>query len=288
MNLNHLRTFDALARAGSFAGAARRLGLPASTVTGHIAALESSLGVTLVIRTTRAMRLTQVGAQLAADAATVIAAADEAAAQVARARAAPGGSLRLSLPVAFAHDLLAPLLGRFLALNPGIALDLRLSNRRTDLIAEGIDLAVRVGPLTGHSLQARLLTRARIGIFAPATQPAPRSLAELAHVPILAMTPDPMFEGVGPQGPVRQPLSARMAADDPKTLALAVAAGAGVAMLPAFLMGSAVAAGTVREVLTDHSFAPVDVHLVALGSLRDTPAAQRLTDYLAANLPRAI
>jgi DNA-binding transcriptional LysR family regulator len=288
MNLNHLLTLSALAETGSFVGAARRLRLPPSTVTGHIAALEASLGVTLVIRTTRAMRLTAVGARLAADAKMIAIAAAEAEAHVARARTAPEGSLRLSLPVAFAHDLIAPLIGRFLAENPGIAIDLRLSNQRADLISDGIDLAIRVGSPGGQTLHARRLTQAETGIFVSADLPVPRTLQDLARLPWLGFSSEEVLQIETPDGPAELRLQARLSANDPKMLARAVAAGAGAALLPVFLMAEAVASGHAQRVLPGHRTPWVDIHLVAQGPLADTPTARRLTDFLLASLPKHI
>jgi DNA-binding transcriptional LysR family regulator len=280
MNLNHFRTFAALAETGSFTAAARRLGMPASTVSDHIAALESALGLRLVIRSTRRARLTAAGADLAQDARRMADAADDALARAATARAEPQGLVRLSLPFALARDLLAPLLGRFLADLPRVTLDLQLSNRRDDLIEDGIDLALRAGPPPTEApaaLLRRVIARAGQGLFAA---PAVAHTTDLATLPLFAFGPLTL---PGPDGaPVT--LHPRLTANDPETLARAAAAAGGVTQVPTFV---ARAAGLV-PILPHLAQPPADIALLSAARISGQPAAARLAAFLAAEIPAAL
>jgi DNA-binding transcriptional LysR family regulator len=286
MNLTHLTTLAAIARAGSFVGAARELRLPPSTVTGHIAALEAALGVQLVARTTRAVRMTAIGARLAEDGQKIADLAAGAVSRVASEKASPGGLVRLSLPFALAHEVVGQVVGRFLAAHPGITVDLHLSNARDDLISDSLDLAIRVGPLTGQSLHRRLLFRARSVFCAAPGEDHPRRLADLAGLPFLGFGPEVTIAATGPAGREEVTLRPRLLANDPRTLARAAAAGAGLALLPFVIVRDLLEAGALVEVLTDHTADPVDVSLISHGRTRDTPAAAVLATFLVAETAR--
>jgi DNA-binding transcriptional LysR family regulator len=286
MNLVHLTTLAAIARTGSFVGAARDLRLPPSTVTGHIAALEAALGVQLVARTTRAVRMTSIGARLAEDGQRIADLAGEAASRVAAEKASPGGIVRLSLPFALAHDVIGPVVGRFLAANPGITVDLHLSNARDDLIADSLDLAIRVGPLTGQSLHRRLLFRASLVFCGPPGAAAPERLADLADLPFLGFTSEVVVSATGPAGRETVTLRPRLLANDPRTLARAAAARAGFALLPRVIVRDMLDSGALAQVLPDYRADPVDVSLISHGRTRDTPAVSVLAEFLVAETAR--
>ncbi len=204
-NLNHLATFAALAESGSFAGAARRLRLPTSTVSEHVAALERNLGVQLVIRTTRRNRLTEAGQLLAKGAARMVHTVAETLAGVENVISQPTGQLRISLPFAFAADILGPAVGRFATLYPGIRLELYVSNLVEDLIAGGFDLAVRIGPLDDSSLTRRSLGSMPQDLVASATylktRGRPDSLAALAGHCLVGMRPATTCRFAAPMAP---------------------------------------------------------------------------------------
>jgi DNA-binding transcriptional LysR family regulator len=286
MNLVHMQTLAAIARTGSFVAAARALHLPPSTVTGHIAALESVLGLQLIQRTTRALRMTAIGSRLAEDGQAIADVATQAIARLAAERSAPGGIVRLSLPFALSHDVIAPAIGRFLAAHPGITVDLHLDNAREDLIGQGIDLAIRTGPLTGHTLFRRVLFRAETGFYAAPSLAQPMTLADLATLPHLGFSAEMTLKAVGRNGPASVTLRPRMIANDPKTLARAAAAGAGVALLPTVLVRDLVVDHALVRVLTDHATDPVDVSLVSHGLTSETPAAALLAAFLVAEAAR--
>jgi DNA-binding transcriptional LysR family regulator len=260
--------------------------MPPSTVTGHIAALEVSLGVQLVARTTRAVRMTAIGARLAQDGQAIAVVAAEAAARLAAERASPGGLVRLSLPFALAHEVISPVVGRFLAAHPGITVDLHLSNARDDLISDSLDLAIRVGPLTGQSLHRRFLFQARSVFCAAPGGHQPERLADLAGLPFPGFSPEVTIAATGPFGREEVTLRPRLLANDPRTLARAAAAGAGVALLPVVIVRDMLEDGPLEQVLPGHDADLVDVWLIRHGRARDIPAAAVIAAFLVAQTAR--
>ena len=171
---NDLLLFARVVEAGSFSRAADRLGLPKSTVSRRIAALELALGERLLLRTTRKFALTEFGAGLLEHARQLAAEVDAAAAFAQHRQARPSGRLRISMPADFANLFLVDLLAAFSALHPAISLDLDLSPRRVDLVGENFDLALRMGDLPDDAnLAARRVAEFPVGLYA-----APAYLAE--------------------------------------------------------------------------------------------------------------
>lgn len=155
--LTAMRVFTAVAEEGGFAPAARRLGLSSSAVSRHIADLEQHLAIELIRRTTRRLSLTEAGLRYRARAETVL---DEISAMDAEAGAfghAPTGALRITSAPQFGEQFLAPVTAAFLRAYPEIKLDLDLSGRVVDLVAEGFDAALRSGPLPSSALRSRIL-----------------------------------------------------------------------------------------------------------------------------------
>lgn len=144
---NDLLIFARVAELGSFSRAADRLGCPKSTVSRRIAGLETQLGERLLQRTTRRQQLTEFGQQLLEHARQVALEVEAVALLREQRQAAPSGRLRVSMPSDFANLFLGDMLAAFVALHPAITLELDLSPRRVDLLAEGIDVAVRIGSL---------------------------------------------------------------------------------------------------------------------------------------------
>lgn len=158
---------------GSFAAAARKLGVTPSAVSRRVAALEGELGVELLARTTRSLRLTNDGQAFHERCVRILDELQEARDGIARATKRPAGTLRVDAPNAVARTLLAPRLGGFLRRHPDVRLDLMIRDQLVDPVAEGVDVLVRIGALGDSSLIARKLGESRI-IHAA----APRYLAK--------------------------------------------------------------------------------------------------------------
>ncbi len=262
---NDLLIFARVAELGSFSRAADRLGCPKSTVSRHIAGLETQLGERLLQRTTRRQTLTDFGQQLLEHARQVVLEVEAVAVLREQRQAAPSGRLRVSMPSDFANLFLGEMLAAFVALHPAIRLELDLSPRRVDLLAEGIDVAVRMGALPDDAwLAARRLTVFSNGLYA-----APDYLAErgepvhpdelLRHqavrllggqgepLPWTLRHDDQVWEGLPP---------GRVSANSPELLIRMAHAGGGIAAVPDLFARPMLQRGELRRVLPDWSLPP--------------------------------
>lgn len=182
--------FAAVVGAGSIAGGARARGMSAPMASKRLQRLETRLGARLVQRTTRRLTLTAVGERLHADVLAILAAANLAEARVTGAVGEAAGALRIAAPTSFARLHLAPALHRFAAAHPKVTLDVTLSDAFTDLVAERIDVAIRIAADVPAGLEARrLATSRRVLCAAPrylAEHGAPTTLAALSRHRLLA------------------------------------------------------------------------------------------------------
>ncbi|MDE2580714.1 MAG: LysR family transcriptional regulator [Rhodospirillales bacterium] len=257
--LARLRCFVRAAELGSFSAAAREARVPPSSVSRAIAALEGELGAAVFNRSTRTLHLTEVGLAFLDRARRVLAELEEARAVAADLNARPQGLLRLNAPASFGRLHVMPFLPGFAAAWPDIRLDLTLSDAVVDVIASGTDLAIRIGALEESRLIARKLApHRRILCAAPAllarSHPvtAPADLARLPHL-LFALQPYDRWIVIGPAG--RQhliPLAGRFRLNDSEAVLSAALAGLGVALLPGWVAGAAVRAGTLVHLLPDH------------------------------------
>ena len=164
-----LTAFLAVVEHGSFRGAAQLLGIPKSTISQRVAQLEDQLGVQLLVRTTRNIRLTDVGSSYYADIAPAMDALKQANATVCAQLSSPCGHLRITAPFEFGQMFLADALTDFADKYPDVQMSIELTDRHVNLIEEGFDLALRIGPLQDSSLIARKVGLAqRVGMFASA------------------------------------------------------------------------------------------------------------------------
>ncbi len=160
-DLNSLLIFAAVAEAGSFSQAARRLGMPVSTVSRRVAELEDQLGVRLLERSTRSLRLTDVGAEVLDYAQQTVDVSDAVESLVSNRLTEVTGALRLSCPPSIADSLIAPLISAFQASYPAVRIHVMVTDRLVDHISEGVDLALRVGPVMSQNWIVANLTLLR-------------------------------------------------------------------------------------------------------------------------------
>lgn len=268
--LINLETFVATARAGSFAAAARQLGVTPALVGRRIEALEERHGARLIERTTRAQRLTELGEGFLVRAEAVLDAAAELD-ELTRADAGQlSGRIRVSGPTTLGIVRLAPIVADFCAAHPGVTVELQLNDRRIDLVNDGFDLAVRVGVLQPSGLIAR-----RIGTygFAVCAAPAflerhgtPRTPAELSSARcILNLNIVPrnqwVFHGPGGDAVVAE-VGGGLQIDNGEAQRTAALAGAGIAYLPLDLVRADLAAGRLTAILTHWQTLTLPIHLV--------------------------
>ena len=254
--ISDLETFVAVVEAGSFTQAAERDGRSKAGVSRQIKALEKRLGVRLLNRTTRSLSLTDAGVRLYEGAAPALATLREAEAAASRQQLVPEGRLKVSLPMAFGSRAAAPPLLRLACEHPGLELDLRFSDRYVDLVAEGFDLAVRVGALADSSMIARrLCTTRRIVCASPSYLEArepPTRPSDLRDHECLRYSEQVGGSAWRFAGAVTVNVSGRVQADSGTALFDAAVAGLGVTWLPDFYLDEALADGRLVPLLEEH------------------------------------
>ncbi len=271
---NDLLLFARVADAGSFSRAAERSGLPKSSVSRRVAALEAQLGERLLLRTTRKLALTDFGRSVLEHARHV---SDEvaAAAELAQTRTAtPSGRLRVSMPGDLASLVLSTVLATFLERYPEVNIELDLTPRRVDLIGENFDIALRMGELANDaSLAARKLATWEAGLFAApgylarrGVPPEPEALLEHDALRLLTRTGEPapwllrkgdaQWEGTPP---------GRATANSPELLMRLARSGVGIAEIKLAFADPYVRSGELVAVLPEWSLPPADAWAVFPG-----------------------
>jgi DNA-binding transcriptional LysR family regulator len=261
MNLepNDLLLFARIAEIGSFSRAAQRVGLPKSTVSRRLAALESQLGERLMLRTTRKLTLTDFGHAVLEHARQVVSEVEAAESLAQHRQIEPAGRLRVSMPGDFAN-MLAEVLNGFIAKYPSISLELDLTARRVDLIGENFDCAIRMGNLADDAtLAARRLVVFSHGVYAsPAylkrrgVPSEPEALMEHDALHLLSRTGEPVpwilirgearWEGIPP---------GRATANSPELLIRLAGQGAGIAIASDQVVHHFARPGELVQVLAD-------------------------------------
>ena len=293
-NIDRIRLFVRVAEAGSFTAASRIVGLPKSSVSRAVAALERELGVRLIQRTTRRLQLTDAGRAYFETASRALAGLDEAAAVASQLQDAPRGRIRLTAPDIGVWLLPAPL-ATFAESYPDVALDVTLTQRVVDLVHEGVDLALRVGRLSDTGLVARPLGVVRAGLFASRDylerRGRPRSIADLAkHDTVLfrAERGRAIWDLVGPAGRRKIEVHGALSADDHQFVRESAAAGRGVTLLPIFACSGPFADPDLVRVLGDYATAGTPIHLVYPSARFLPKRVALLRDRLLAELPRRL
>jgi DNA-binding transcriptional LysR family regulator len=261
MSTRDIEVFVEVVDAEGFSRAAQRLGMPTATVSSKIARLEARLGVTLIQRTTRRLHVTAAGKSYYGHCTRALAEMAEAQRELAIAAGGPSGLLRITTPPDFAQSLLPPLVERFLRTYPRSSVELMVTNRVVNLVAEGMDLAVRIGPLKDSSLTARRFRLSRAGLWAaPAyliKRGIPKTPADLARHDLLRFSRLP--ETVMLKANTNEALidfQGRFATDDLDNLRTFVLRGAGIGLLPEFLGEELAKTAAVTRVLPEY-FTPM-------------------------------
>jgi DNA-binding transcriptional LysR family regulator len=284
--LLQLALFVRTVESGSFSRAAREFGLSQPSVSRAVAALERRLGVKLLIRTTRQVSATDAGEALLACARDALLAIDDAE-SAARGADHLSGVLRVALPPEYGVRRIVPLLPAFFARHPLLKIDLMMSDRYENLIAEGADLALRIGDLPDSSFVARKLDSARrLFIAAPsylASRGAPTSLADLAQHDLISGPADPGDETwvARRNGRIeRLVVSPRVRSRSATGVVACAVAGLGVATASTWMCADALALSEAVEILTDYALDPVQAYVVFPAGRRPSQRARAFSDYL--------
>jgi DNA-binding transcriptional LysR family regulator len=284
--LQQLALFVRTVESGSFSKAAREFGLSQPSVSRSIAALERRLGVKLLIRTTRQVSATDAGEALLGRGRDALLAIDDAE-SAARGADRLSGILRVALPPEYGVRRIVPLLPAFFARHPLLKIDLMMSDRFENLIAEGADLALRIGDLPDSSFVARKLESARrLFIAAPsylAGRGAPLSLADLDGHHVIggpADAGDDIWIGRRDGRTERQTLSPRIRSRSATGVVACAVAGLGVATASIWMCAEALAMGEVIEILTDYALDPITAYVVFPAGRKPSQRARAFSDYL--------
>ena len=264
-----IKVFVAIADAGSLSAAGRRLSMPLTTVSRHLAALEDEVGTRLIIRTTRDLALTETGRNYLESCRRILAELDAARLRVMGEQDEPQGELAITAPVAFGRLHVLPIVTAFLKTSPRVAVRLLLIDRVVDLLEEGIDISLRVGSLPDSSLRAarvgavRSVTCASAGYLAARGVPSmPRELAEHDCISITALTPADRWVYSGPKASQRIAVRPRLIVNTAEAAIDAAREGLGVTRVLSYQAAALVAAGSLRLILRDFEPEPIPVNLL--------------------------
>lgn len=241
--LGEMEAFLSVVDQGGFTEAARKMGASKSAISKHVSALESRLGVRLLNRTTRRVSPTEIGLAYYDKAVQVLSGATEADEMVTAMQKAPRGALRISAPVSFGVSHLSHAVGSFLLAYPEVTINMLLDDRFVELVAEGFDLAIRIGRMGDSSLKARKLAEIRgIVVASPdylAQHGTPQRIEDLNEHILLhysIMSTGNFWRMVTPAGEERQVrVGGRLTVNNGESLLRAVQAGLGIAQIPSFL-----------------------------------------------------
>ena len=271
INLNRLTTFVAVVEAGSLTAAAERLGLAKSMVSKHMQLLEQEIGVGLLVRSTRKLSLTEAGRSFYESSRQLLQAAEQAIEQARSGRDTPQGTLRVASPIDYGIIVVSPVLAQLRARYPALKIDLTCHDHIIDLIAEGIDVTVRLGKLadSGH-MATRIDKLTRWLVTSPdflvrhGTPATPDDLPQLPYVSLSVLAQPNQFTLIGSDGSqteVRMQNTVFSSNTAYATRAAALA-GDGVLRATVFSVREDVAAGRLVRVLPEWTLPESEIHAV--------------------------
>ncbi|RIX75085.1 LysR family transcriptional regulator [Acidovorax cavernicola] len=265
-----MEMFVRVVETGSFSKAAREFNTTQPTVTKQVAATEARLKVRLLNRNTRGVSLTEPGALYYEKCKTIVRDAEEADSIVQLRQNQAQGLLRVGTSVAFGRRVVVPLALEYMRRHPQVQLDLSFEDRYVDLIAQGIDVAIRMGKLADSSLGARYLgANPWVMVASPAylkKHGTPKRAQDLsAHVALIysSVVGDEFWRMHTPKGdPVTVPVSGRFRSNNLSAVLAAARDGLGIALMPRYVASESLAAGKVHQVLGDHALPEQEIHAV--------------------------
>ncbi len=285
--IDRMRAFATVAKEASFTAAGVRLGKSTRLVSKYIADLEASLGVQLLYRTTRSVSLTDVGATYLEMCEPLLEGFDEMEERVLNAQSSLKGVIRISAPTGFGSVRLAPSLARFAEIHTEVEIDLDLSDRRVSIIDEGLDMAIRIGPMRDSTMIARQLGPMPLITFAApsylerhGTPAHPSALSTHQCIIDGNMRERHVwrFDCNGEELAVK--VSGRLNTNAPAATVQMAIAGAAIARAPAYAVSEAVRSGKVVELFPESRITPYTVAALYPSSRRLTTRVRELIDHL--------
>ena len=284
MDLNELTVFVRVVQAGSIRAAADQMGMPKSTVSRKLMALEDRLDARLLQRTTRKLGLTDAGRIFYDHGLRIVTDVESAERAVRSQQETPRGLLRVTAPLNLAF--LGPIISDYLARYPEVRLELSANARVVDLIDEGFDVGLRIGPLTDSSLIARPLGAAHWVLAATpaylARRGRPQTPAELKRHDCLLFGAQPALELVRPGHSEKVALAPRLQVTDMDVLHHATLNGLGIAALPELACAADLQTQRLERVLPDWRPPSTAVHIVYPNRRHLPPTVRSFIDHLAA------
>jgi len=293
--LTSMNVFVRVAKAGSFAGAARDLGISRAMATKHIMHLESALDTRLLNRTTRSLSLTEVGASYLERCQQVLVDVTEMETAVTHLQAEPRGVLKISAPPVIGATHIAPALAEFLKKNDDLSVEIILKSSHVDLIDEGVDIAIFLGKLQDTSLVARKLASSALVVCgAPeyfeehGIPEEPEDLVDHSCLVNWAIPPRDRWKFRGILGEREVKVSGRMQANVADPIRIAANKGLGMIMLPKYIVGRDIEKGKLKVVLEQYSIAPLEIHAVYPHRKYLSAKVRDFLDYLQEWMPNRV
>jgi DNA-binding transcriptional LysR family regulator len=284
-NVKAMKAFVEVTRLGSFAAASRRLKLSTSSVSRLVMDLEDWFQTPLLRRTTRSLTLTDAGVRYFARCEEIVAAWESLGRDAMARTATPQGKLHVAGAAIPMRKRIAPLLPHFLGQNPDVKVELHLADKPVDLIAEGIDIAIRIGELEDSSMIARKCGEISLKLTASpaflAQLGEPKTLDDLPSFPCLVdLTPRSGRRwAVGRRIPVDGPV----AANDGEIIREMTLEGMGISLLPDFFVEDDIAQGRLTNLFADELDERVGIYILLPVRRQITPAARAFADFIVEN-----
>jgi DNA-binding transcriptional LysR family regulator len=292
ITLERMRSFVRVAERGSLSAVARELGVGQSTITRHLRELEEAVGVPLLSRTTRRVTMTDEGSRYYANCVQILRLVEQAGDEAHGTRGQAAGTIRISCTAAIGVLHISRLIFAFQDRYPDIAVDLSLTDERVDLVREGVDIALRLGPLTDSSMRLRPLGQSRrLIVAAPAylasrgTPSLPRDLAQHEGIRMSNIAGSDMLDLEGPRGDRHAvPFGGRLRVDHGLAAREAMVAGRGIAPAHRWLVDDLLKAGRLMAILPRYTPSPVPLNMLILPERAGIARVRLLIDFLASEI----
>jgi DNA-binding transcriptional LysR family regulator len=283
ITLERMRTFVRVAERGNFTAVAKETGVAQSSITRHLRELETALGASLLSRTTRSVRLTDEGGRYYIQCVRILKLVDQASQELHEARDKPSGTVRISCSAAIGVRCFSRLVFEFQDLYPGIKVELSLNDTPIDLVREGFDISIRLGPLNDSTMKLRSLGQSqRVLVASPdylARRGTPLSPEDLKQINISGSQTLTLTDASGLRHEI--PWDGIFAVDHGLGAREAVAAGRGIAPAHLWLVEDLIASGELVVVLPDHMPPPVPLSLLIAPERSLLKRVRLLADYIA-------
>lgn len=289
-----MRVFTAVVDAGSFVAAADGLGMSKAAVSRYVSDLEQRLDARLLHRTTRRLSLTAEGEVFLARSRDILASIEDSEAEISTRSHTASGLLKISVPVSFGIQHLAPLWSEFVQIHPRVSLDVQLADRIMDLVDEGFDLAVRIARLPDSTLVSRKLASTRLVLCASPkylqAKGAPQHPSELADHDVIGyslLAMGDQWQFTGSDGLITVKVRPHIWSNNGDTCVAACLRGAGLQLQPTFLIARELASGDLVEVLPDYRSMDLGIYAVYPSRKFVMPKVRVLLEFLSSKLADA-